>query len=81
MGSVSLRFNPMPPRAGQECSVETTGLIPGTELKLDWDPPCEPASGIIDDAGKVTFIVPDAALTLIVSDPESGAEAASAVFH
>lgn len=80
MGSVSFRIVPRPPKQGDACTVETTGLIPGTELKLDWDPStCEPASGIIDDAGKVTFQVPDNAVSLIVSDPVSGAESATSI--
>jgi len=79
MGSVSIDIDPIPPTVGQKVTIITSGLVEGHELKLDWDPLCEPATITVDAEGKASFVVPDGARSLIVIDPESETAAATAI--
>lgn len=79
MGSASITITPSPPDRGAEITLTCDGIPPGTTLKLDWDPPSEPTEVVVGRDGKATVKVPGDAEDLIVTEPESGAEAATSV--
>jgi hypothetical protein len=79
MGSASITISPSPPDRGATITLKVDGIPPGTTLKLDWDPPGTPTEVVVGPDGKATAVVPDNAEGLIVTEPKSGAEAATTV--
>lgn len=79
MGSASIVINPSPPSRGDTVTFECDGIPPGTSIKLDWNPPGQPTELVVGEDGKASCTVPDNAEDLIVTEPESGAEAATAI--
>jgi hypothetical protein len=77
MGSASITWNPKDPKRGEEATIETDGIPEGTVVKIEWNPPGEPSSGVVGPDGRITVKVPANAETVIASEPESGAEAAA----
>lgn len=79
MGSASITIKPSPPTQGQSVTFKCDGIPPGTTLKLDWNPPGTPTEVIVGEDGSATVTVPDNAEDLIVTEPESEAEAATSI--
>jgi len=74
MGSASISWNPDSPKRGEEVTIETSGIPPGTIIKLDWEPPGKPTEVEVGKDGKAKVIVPMDAEVCTASDEESGAE-------
>jgi hypothetical protein len=79
MGSASITIDPSPPDRGATVTFKCEGIAPGTTLKLDWNPPGKPTELVVGEDGKASCQVPNDAEDLIVTEPESGAEAATTV--
>lgn len=60
-----IEIQPRPPKVGE--TAKLVG-IPGSKVRLDWDPPAEPSSLIIDSGGTVEFTVPAGVSSLVVVD-------------
>ena len=81
MGSSSITFNPVDLKRGEQATVETSGMPEGTVIYLEWTPAGgQPTSVTVGADGKATFTVPDAAETVVATEPKSGADAAAVVF-
>lgn len=79
MGSSSISFNPEDPKRGEEVTIETAGLPEGTVIHLEWTPPGQPTTVTVGSDGKAVVTVPDNAMTVIATEPKSGAEASAVV--
>ena len=78
MGSASITISPSPPTQGQKVKLTCEGIPPGTVLNLDWNPGPATTATVGAD-GIVVVTVPANAEDVIVTDPKSGAEAATTV--
>ena len=74
MGSASISWNPDSPKRGEEVTIETDGIPPGTTIKLEWTPPGKPTEVVVGKDGKAKVVVPMDAEVCTASDEESGAE-------
>lgn len=80
MGSASITISPSPPSRGDTVTLTCDGIPPGTTLKLDWNPSGSgPAELVVGEDGKASFVVSDNAEDVIITEPESGAEAATSI--
>lgn len=78
MGSTSIDIVPSPGVSGQTITIVTAGLIEGHVLELAWDNPhLRPRTVKVGFDGTAKITVPKSAVTLVVTDPESGTEAAT----
>lgn len=73
-----ITLTPKPPTQGGKVTITYSGT-PGTVLVLDWDPAAEPTSATVGKDGNVSVTVPANATSLIVSDPNGGANWVSTV--
>lgn len=69
----TIKVDPQNPRQGEKITITYSGK-PGTTLDLDWDPPAEPREVEVGADGTAVVVVPSNATSLIVSDPEGGAD-------
>jgi hypothetical protein len=73
-----ITISPLPPVAGQDMTISTTGMSPGDTLEVDIDP-----TGVInvtlDADGKAVVKMPDNATSVIVSDPKGRAKSVSSM--
>lgn len=79
MGSASITISPSPPMQCGKVTFTCDGVLPGTKLKLDWDPAGEPNEAEVGSDGTVTVLVPIDAEGLIVTDPVSGVDDATTI--
>lgn len=68
-----ITISPLPPVAGQDMTISTTGMSPGDTLEVDIDP-----TGVIkvtlDANGQAVVPMPDNSTSVIVSDPKGRAK-------